>query len=87
MLLPSPEVDGNLNAYFLEGKATFRVDNKLHDSAMMLETSDFSGIPLVSMICTNNDSEILGIVVRQQPTEDINAPQVAELVQVKEFWK
>ncbi len=87
MILPSPPVQGDLEMFFLEGNATRRMEGEPSKPSRMIETNEFFGLPLLSMVGTNDRSEIVGIIVRQQPVEDINTPQVALFAPITEFWK
>lgn len=86
MILPTPPIEQNLKTFLIAGNAKLLEDRGRGDGKFMVETSDFSGFPFLSLACTN-DSKLLGLVVRQPQVEGIGAKQVGKLVRVEEFWK
>ncbi len=86
MILPTPSVDQNLKTFLISGNAAVLEGREKNDAKFMIETSDFSGFPFLSLACIK-DSQLLGIVVRQPQVEGIGSKQIGKLVRVEEFWK
>ena len=87
MIVPSPNIQDNLKSFFLDGTGSYRKDDKLKVPTAFAETSDFPGIPIVSMVCLNQKLQITGLCVRQEMVHSAGAPHRSEVVNVEVFWK
>ncbi len=86
MILPTPSIDQNLKTFLMSGNAAVLKVREKNEAKFMIETSDFSGFPFLSLACIR-DSQLLGIVVRQPQVEGIGSKQIGKLVRIEEFWK
>ena len=87
MIVPSPIITDNLNTFLLEGKASFRLETKANTPVLFSETRDFSGIPLVSMICLNQQSQVIGLCAKEEPVQGVGDPQRCQISSIEVFWK
>jgi hypothetical protein len=87
MIVPSPIITNNLQSYFLNGKASVQVGTKAKTPALFCESKDFTSIPLVSMICLNQQSQIVGLCVREEPVQGIGDSQRCHISSIEAFWK
>lgn len=87
MIVPSPIITDNLTTFLLEGKASFRLETKTKTPALYAETADFPGIPLVSMICLNQQSQVIGLCVKEEPVQGVGDPKRCQISSIEVFWK
>lgn len=87
MIIPSPDLKGNLESFYLEGVGKVQLDEKIKTPALFVETSDFPGVPIISMTCQNQLSQLTGLCVRQEPVQSVGAPQRSQITSVEVFWK
>lgn len=87
MIVPSPIITDNLTTFLLEGKASFRLETKTKTPALYSETRDFPGIPLVSMICLNQQSQVIGLCVKEEPVQGVGDPKRCQISSIEVFWK
>ena len=87
MIVPSPIITDNLKTFLLDGKASFRLDSKTKTPALYVETRDFPGIPLISMVCLNQKSQVIGICVKEEPVQGVGDPKRCQISGIEVFWK
>ena len=87
MIIPSPEVTNELQKYFVQGGARLKFDRSIQGSVLFAETSELSGLPIVSMICLSRQSEVVGLCVRQEPSEALGGIQRCQVAIPEVFWK
>jgi hypothetical protein len=87
MIVPSPIITNNLQSYFVNGKASVQMATKAKTPALFCESRDFSSIPLVSMICINQQSQIVGLCVKEEPVQGIGDPQRCQISSIEVFWR
>jgi len=87
MIVPSPVITQNLQSYFLESKATLRMESRAKNPALFSETKDLSGIPMVSMVCLNQQSQVVGLCVKEVPVQGVGDPQRCQVSSIEVFWK
>ena len=87
MIVPSPVITNNLSNYYLEGKASLRLDTQAKNPVLFAETRDLAGIPLVSMICVDSQSQVIGLCVKEEPVQGVGDPQRCQISSIEVFWK
>ncbi len=86
MFVPSPDIQANLSMFYLDMPANYKMDTRLKQPAPLVEASDFAGLPMISMVCINPKSELVGLCVREEPNQDVAAPKRGQITRVEAFW-
>jgi hypothetical protein len=88
VILPSPSLtDEGVEKFLIQGAASLRKESTSQPSMLEAETSDFSGLPLESMLCLDNSSRIVGFCVREDRNESLGSRQRCKVVMPEIFWK
>ena len=87
MIVPSPNLNSNLESFYLEGNGKVQLDEKIKTPVLFVETSNFPGVPIISMVCQDQLSQLIGLCVRQEPVQSVGAPQRSQIISVEVFWK
>lgn len=86
MILPSPDVQSNLTVFYLDLPGNCRMDTRAKQPVPLVESADVAGIPMISMVCLNQKSEVIGLCVREEPVQDLAAPKRSQISRVEVFW-
>lgn len=86
MILPSPDIQANLSVFYLEVPAAMRVADGAVPFGLMAETPPLNGIPVISMVCVNQESQLIGLCVREEPVQDLAVPRRNQISPVEVFW-
>jgi pSer/pThr/pTyr-binding forkhead associated (FHA) protein len=86
MLIPSPAVEKNLDVFLID--TSIKTASVAEEASLgRVQLGNTSGVPLVSLICLDQQSKVVGILSRHSQAEDVNAPQVGQITFIEEFWK
>jgi len=82
-----PDIETSLDRFYVEKDAQCKREQTPQTTSYFIETTDFPSIPVVSMICLDDKSNVIGICVRPVPNEMINQSQRCEIAIPEVFWK
>lgn len=85
--LSPPDITTDLSDYYLDLAAKCVIDSSLKDRLFSVEVAALAGdIPVLSMVCLNAKSELMGVCVREAASQDVRSPKKGLVTPMEVFW-
>ncbi len=85
-IFPIPDVKAGVDSFLIQGDAEYKREQTPQSTSHFVETTDFTGLPIVSMVCLNEKGELIGLCVRPVPDVAMAQIQRCEIAIPQVFW-